>query len=245
MLFFLRKIRRKAMSENKLSTYLLYAVGEIILVVVGILIAVQIDDWNEERKVEAENQVLLANLKKEFEFNKIVLSSPEERMEELASKLTSLLSLFGTPKEEVNRRLLDSLLVSSFSAPRAEINSAVFRSISSSGKLEVMNNQELKNLLFVWESTVELFKAEEGNMYRNLNEHITPTMERHISFVEIDNHNTTNSSVPPYRLDNRLILTNSVVENLFHNHLWEVNYVKSFYSYLDQVIDQILLELEK
>jgi hypothetical protein len=54
MLFLLRNIRRKLMKENKITTYLLYAIGEIFLVVVGILIAVSIDDWNEDRIVKRE-----------------------------------------------------------------------------------------------------------------------------------------------------------------------------------------------
>lgn len=57
MLFLLRNIRRKLMTNlpagkagNKVTTYLLYAIGEIVLVVAGILIAVQIDDWNQGKK---------------------------------------------------------------------------------------------------------------------------------------------------------------------------------------------------
>ena len=50
MLFFLRKVRRKLMNENKISAYLLYAIGEILLVVVGILIAVKIDSLNQENQ---------------------------------------------------------------------------------------------------------------------------------------------------------------------------------------------------
>ncbi|SNS51018.1 hypothetical protein SAMN05421640_0453 [Ekhidna lutea] len=50
MLFLLRKIRRKLMQKNKVTTYLLYAIGEIILVVIGILIAVSINNRNEEIK---------------------------------------------------------------------------------------------------------------------------------------------------------------------------------------------------
>jgi hypothetical protein len=69
MFFLLRQIRRELMQENKISTYLLYAVGEIILVVVGILIAVAIDDWNNEKK-EQKQQVkyykdILVDLKKD------------------------------------------------------------------------------------------------------------------------------------------------------------------------------------
>ncbi len=50
MLNFFRKIRQRLLSENKFSKYLIYAIGEIILVVIGILIALQINNWNEKRK---------------------------------------------------------------------------------------------------------------------------------------------------------------------------------------------------
>jgi len=54
MIKFFRKIRQKMLTENKFSKYLLYAVGEIILVVIGILIALQINNWNEERKEQTK-----------------------------------------------------------------------------------------------------------------------------------------------------------------------------------------------
>lgn len=50
MIKFFRKIRQRLLTENKFSNYLLYAVGEIVLVVFGILIALQINNWNERRK---------------------------------------------------------------------------------------------------------------------------------------------------------------------------------------------------
>jgi hypothetical protein len=51
MLHFFRQIRQRLLTDNKFSKYLLYAVGEILLVVIGILVALQIDNWNEERKL--------------------------------------------------------------------------------------------------------------------------------------------------------------------------------------------------
>ncbi|EAR15077.1 DUF6090 family protein [Robiginitalea biformata] len=59
MIKFFRKIRQKLLAENKLSKYLLYAVGEIVLVVIGILIALSINNWNQtnsEKKI-AENYI--------------------------------------------------------------------------------------------------------------------------------------------------------------------------------------------
>ena len=56
------KIRRRLLSENKLRSYFKYALGEIILVVIGILIAVSINNWNEGRKQEKALANILAVL---------------------------------------------------------------------------------------------------------------------------------------------------------------------------------------
>ena len=50
MIKFFRKIRQKMLTENKFNKYLIYAFGEIVLVVIGILIALQINTWNENKK---------------------------------------------------------------------------------------------------------------------------------------------------------------------------------------------------
>ncbi len=62
MLKFFHGIRQKLLSENKFSKYLLYAIGEIVLVVIGILIALQINTWNEEQKSKALELNILKDL---------------------------------------------------------------------------------------------------------------------------------------------------------------------------------------
>ena len=62
MLRFFRQIRQRMLTHNKFSKYLLYAVGEILLVVIGILIALQIDNWNQERIFRAQQYSLLKDL---------------------------------------------------------------------------------------------------------------------------------------------------------------------------------------
>ena len=52
MIKFFRHIRQNLIMENKTGKYLKYAVGEIVLVVIGILIALQVNNWNENRKTE-------------------------------------------------------------------------------------------------------------------------------------------------------------------------------------------------
>jgi len=63
MIKFFRKIRQKMLTENKFSKYLLYAIGEIILVVIGILIALSINNWNENRKLNNEELSLLNDIR--------------------------------------------------------------------------------------------------------------------------------------------------------------------------------------
>jgi hypothetical protein len=69
VLRFFRLIRQRLITDNKFSKYLLYAVGEIFLVVVGILIAFQVDNWNEQRKIRLEGISLLEDLKSDLEFS--------------------------------------------------------------------------------------------------------------------------------------------------------------------------------
>jgi hypothetical protein len=75
MIPFFRKIRKKMANDNRPLMYMRYAVGEIVLVVVGILIALQINTWNEERKAQRMEYVALSELKKNIEADLIKMDS--------------------------------------------------------------------------------------------------------------------------------------------------------------------------
>jgi hypothetical protein len=66
MIKFFRKIRQNMIKENRTSKYLLYAIGEIILVVIGILIALNINNWNEEQKALSQEIMILENIKEDI-----------------------------------------------------------------------------------------------------------------------------------------------------------------------------------
>ncbi len=57
------------LTENKFIKYLIYAIGEILLVVIGILIALQVNNWNEERKLRALELELLQEYQEELQYN--------------------------------------------------------------------------------------------------------------------------------------------------------------------------------
>ena len=69
MLTFFRRIRKGLLSPGQARSYLFYAIGEIALVVIGILIALQINNWKEWRKDRLLEIKYLENIKKELSFN--------------------------------------------------------------------------------------------------------------------------------------------------------------------------------
>ena len=69
MIKFFRKIRQKLISQNRFSKYLLYAVGEIVLVMIGILLALQVNNWNEQQKVKLHELNILNKLNEDLKAN--------------------------------------------------------------------------------------------------------------------------------------------------------------------------------
>ncbi len=71
MITFFRKIRKNLLKEGKTARYFKYAIGEILLVVIGILIALQINNWNEARKATIQEVTLLKNIQQDIELDKL------------------------------------------------------------------------------------------------------------------------------------------------------------------------------
>ncbi len=116
MIKFFRKIRQNMIKENKASKYLLYAIGEIILVVIGILIALSINNWNQERvsKNKAYSYLNQINndLSLDLKFYKYSINRASERIrvfdnvvksdfknDTLITKLGSIITLNSDPRE--------------------------------------------------------------------------------------------------------------------------------------------------
>ncbi len=71
MVRFLRQVRQRLLAENRFSKYLLYIIVEVFIVIIGILMAIRVDNWNEERtiqeKIQAYSRSLIEDLKKDIE----------------------------------------------------------------------------------------------------------------------------------------------------------------------------------
>ena len=79
MINFLRKTRQQLLAQNRVSKYLLYAIGEIVLVVIGILIALQINNWNEFKKDRSTTITRPDSLRFDPKYPKILEKQPTRR----------------------------------------------------------------------------------------------------------------------------------------------------------------------
>lgn len=163
MIKFFQKIRQKLLSENKFSKYLIYAIGEIILVVIGILIALQINNWNlaqQDRKTEKEN---LTALKEEFTQNKATLQEIIELNNENISGAEKMIHSFNTKSK--NTITEQTIAVYGSETFGTEINfepeTGVLTEIISSGQLKLILNNELKHKLAGFNSKIHEIEQQE------------------------------------------------------------------------------------
>ena len=92
MLTFLRKTRKSLIESNSTRKYILYAIGEIALVVIGILIALQINNWNQDQKNLALEKKLLSELHKDLQLDTAFLNYQLKRVESISRSVVYLLT---------------------------------------------------------------------------------------------------------------------------------------------------------
>ena len=102
MLKFFRKIRQQKLSENHFSKYLLYALGEVLLVVIGILMALQINNWSEDRKEFAQELEITAELYAELDRNLTYTKGAIKDVEERIQALKDLFALTAAEKPSIS-----------------------------------------------------------------------------------------------------------------------------------------------
>ena len=149
MIKFFRKIRQNLLMENKTGKYFKYAIGEIVLVVIGILIALQINNWNEQRKENITEQAILKRLEKEFISNREQLLNKIQLRNTLIENCRRLLEYYSEPENAK----LDSILVflSTIQPPTFD---PIQNDLVSSGNIEILKDEELKQLLVNWSTDV-------------------------------------------------------------------------------------------
>ena len=141
------------LTENKFSKYLIYAIGEIILVVIGILIALQLNNYNDTLKQQKQEHKILQNLKLDFDYN---LSEMERNIQQLKNNRKAGLKIIAQTGNKIsNNSNIDSLIDQIVFTPVYFPQNGFLLELVSSGKLGIISNEILRNRLSSWFSTLE------------------------------------------------------------------------------------------
>lgn len=181
MIKFFRNIRQNLVNEGKATKYMTYAIGEIILVVIGILIALQINDWNEKRKINT--------------FERDILSQIQDNLIQDRSNLIDIRMWHQRAFDASDRLINDSLRlkyqdsvpywlgdVVHFSRFQSITNS--YEALKSAGLQIVKNNDLRKSLGIYYDDKVNHVNKALGDIEYAFNYQWLPLMESHATNFE-------------------------------------------------------------
>jgi hypothetical protein len=245
MIKFFRKIRQKMLTENKFSKYLIYAIGEILLVVIGILIALSINNWNQERIQKLEEQSIVKNIHTEYLQNKAIIKRRIEENELCEAALRQLMNNIGKDEDYLKKQNVDSLLFYAFDPPIFRPSENTISGLIQSGRLELLQNQELVNLIYNWGRTMKALTDRTTRFTAKLDNEIFPYLSKKYSFKDMDAYGPLNwKEKSNLKVDKLQIFKEIEFENNTDEFLYWIADNKNLFIELDLLIDKILKETQ-
>lgn len=165
MISLFRRTRRWLLRQNKIGRYMLYAAGEVILIVIGILIALGINNWNQSRMMKDREQFYLAGLKEEFTQSRIKLENLIQVNRLNYKGARKIAGFISDPAVRPEEPELSELLYNSFSYEiNYNPNNSLLNELINSGRLKDVSNAELRKKLTSWESFIQSVHRQEANL---------------------------------------------------------------------------------
>ena len=249
MIKFFRKIRQNLLMENKTGMYLKYAVGEIVLVVIGILIALSINNFNNSRQERKIEQEYLLSLQTEFEINLTRINNSIKENKERVNAVDDMLTLFdNNVRDTISDKAISNIMYSVFSGEAVyNPSNGVLTDIISSGNLNLIQNKKLRQRLASFESKLEFLKLVE-NAVKSMKSELKSQLNKNGSIrkVLIDrglnfDHKSISDSV-----NNRVIFSLTEFENSLLDYYLTIkaeNGPRAFGG-IKEEIEQILIGLD-
>ena len=167
MIKFFRKIRQNLLMKNKTGKYFKYAIGEIVLVVIGILIALQINNWNEGQKIQSNQEKYLTLLKTEAENNLNEIRITKNAVGEMKIQQIALYNLINVKRDTVTEKhLSESLFRIISNTYRFKYENSALSDLKSSGGLKNVLNDSLRRQLIALEPLIIKVQGQEDAVAR-------------------------------------------------------------------------------
>jgi hypothetical protein len=188
MIKFFRKIRYNLMEQNKTGKYFKYAIGEIALVVIGILIALSLNNWKEDLDNRGEEMRILGGLKQEFEVNLAEVSRNIKLNTSTTESSIELIDLIRSENPFANYRYVDSLLYVVYMFGSFDAQTGLIDEVISSGKLSIIKDTELRGKLTSVSGLLDNLEEDyiiRSNYYMD---QIIPYLSKYISLINQDQY---------------------------------------------------------
>ena len=151
MIKFFRHIRKSLLEQNKMGKYFKYAIGEIVLVVIGILIALQVNNWNEQRLAKNQARAYLKNLNTEINQNILVFEGMGKHIKRLANISHYYHTKLFDSSAEVHDSVINNFIIKINPINAFDPSQTVLKDFLASGYLKDIKNDTLKNnILFLF-----------------------------------------------------------------------------------------------
>ncbi|MDO1502556.1 DUF6090 family protein [Winogradskyella maritima] len=253
MIKFFRKIRQKLLSENKFSKYLIYAIGEIVLVVIGILIALGINNWNENNKTQQVTNDYLERLLTETQINLDKVEKEIEIEQNQINASKKILDMFHQERKSLRSKTIDSLISIVFSANAIDINSGIFTEGINSGKIGNLKSEKLRTALYGFVGLAEDLKRQEQIWNNDLNDVLGVFLYKNFNYRNMDNSfgkYKDKIGTTHFKDFNNLSLLNSMefenhIDNRFYTNNGQLEIYQNLSSDLKKIENLIKNELKK
>lgn len=162
MIKLFNKTRKKLLTENKMGRYLKYAIGEIILVMIGILLALQVNTWNENRLLKREELQLMKSLHKEFSKNQTLFDGHFGNQLKKNEGIKTVMSI------KARFFAIDSLKIllgTVTGAPTFDPSQGIYNAAINSGKIELISNDSLKERISGFKDLLIDYREDEDNAF--------------------------------------------------------------------------------
>jgi len=249
MIYFFRKIRRDLIANSQTYKYLKYAVGEVILVMLGILMALYINNWNEQRKNEEKELSLLANLKNDLNSDILYFQRFDSMYAKIEVESEMAIKLFYKAKTIKDIDSVHSLTKIRYN--EIKINHNTYDEMLNLGMGYSMKNKELQKFItdyYLWTDLfriyiqriitgqTQLWQVPEVYPYRLLTSQLESPQ---IDLKLIDTSWIGNPKSPTYLVVNECLTKNQSDNNVYRRGAYQ-HYIK----YADSLKAAITDELE-
>ena len=243
MIKFFRNIRQRLISEGKTGKYLKYAIGEIVLVVIGILIAIAIHNWNDKRKEKNKEKQIISSLNQEFIQNKQILLSIKEGLKLSSDACQTLMNLFNNDSLQSSTQKVDSLIYLSLEHTPFIPSNSIFSEIIESGNIEIITDESLKMALFKWSTEMENSRARFLVFEKWIEDGYLPYLSKNISLKNIDKYSPMSWEEPSkFRSDYHVIFNDREFENIIDNTLYHHAKMTKSYDDMETLINDIITQ---